>query len=99
MSPPEFWKAAVVAVRRNPFAAGFYGKSGKVGVGDDVAFHAADAAEFRKDVPVPRPGCDMDAVGLLAHVAAERQRGGHGARWRENGRVRDDPHESVQHQV
>jgi len=49
--------------------------------------------------PANPGGAESAIQGLLAHLAAERQGGGHGTRWRKDRRVRDDPHESIQHQV
>ena len=74
MPPPQAGEAAVVAVGRDPLAAGLDRERGEVGVSHEVALRVGLAAEAREERPVSGPGLDGNGVRVRLNGVRERQR-------------------------
>jgi len=99
MPPPKAGEAAIIAVGRNPLAAGFDGERRQVSVRNQVASGLSLTTKVRENLPVTRPRRDRDAVRLEAKTAHSAKRLLQ-RRWRsENSRMSHDPHEGRQYKV
>ena len=99
MTPTKLGKPAIVAVRCNPFASGFDRKSGKISIGDKIAFYSAFPAETGKDFPMPGTGTDVNTMRLITHLFAEGQSVTHRAGWIEYRGMSNDSEETAQYNV
>src|SRR5437870_3461994 len=99
MAPTQAGKAAVVAVRRQPFAPRFDSEGGQVGIRNEVPSCAGLPAQAGEDLPVSIARPDRDAMRLGSHLLRERERGAERARRVEDARMRDDPYEAAQDEV
>jgi len=99
MTPTKLGKAAVVAIRCNPFASGFDRKGRKISIGDKIAFDPACPAEAGKDFPMPGTGTDVNAMRLIAHLFAEGQSITHPAGRIEYRGMSNNPEETAQYNI
>ena len=72
MSPRQLGEPAVVPVGRDPLAARFNGQSSQVGIRYEVALDVRCSAQVLEDGPMPGPGLDGDAVGLVTNFGHKR---------------------------
>lgn len=94
MAPAEAGEAGEIPVRGDPSGAGFDGKGGEPGIGDQVAPGAGPIAEIDKEVPKALGGMDQTAARAGTKRPDESKRVGKLARWREDPGMGGDTKET-----
>ena len=98
MSPAQAGEPSVIAVRSNPFHAGFDCEGGKISVGHESAFCACRPAQAIKNLPVPLARRNKKAGIMPPQLACIIERAFDRCRVGIDSRVRDNPDEPGQSQ-
>ncbi len=99
MPPAQTRESGIVAISGDPFGAGFYRQSRKIGVSDQTAFCANGFAEPGKNVPMTGTGKHRNTGRVLTKIASVLQCFFQLRRLSKNAGMRENADNAAQDQV